>query len=195
MLNAVWCLLVVGSVMLMTMGGDPDAVTATLVNEAKNALTMAIELAAIVSLWLGIGKVAERSGLAEWLAGFLSPILRPLFPEIPRGHQALSSMAMNLTANGLGLSNAATPFGLKAMEQMQALNRDKKSVSRPMVRFLALNSACLIVVPASTIALRAAMGSTEPSSVVVPTLIVTGASSVAVVLADAVARRVWKERP
>jgi spore maturation protein SpmA len=141
-------------------------VTNALLEYAGTAVTIALGLIGIMALWLGVMKVAEDAGLIRIIARSLKPLTRRLFPEIPPEHPAMSPMIMNISANMLGLGNAATPFGLKAMEEMEKINPDKATASNSMVTFLAINTAGLTLIPATAIAIRAASGSSNPAIII-----------------------------
>ncbi len=141
-------------------------VTAAALDYAGTAVNIALGLIGIMALWLGVMKVAEDAGLIKLIANLLKPITKKLFPDIPTDHPAMGSMIMNISANMLGLGNAATPFGLKAMEEMNKLNPDKGTASNSMVTFLAINTAGLTLIPATAIAVRAAAGSSNPAIII-----------------------------
>lgn len=140
---------------------------------AQTSMEIVIRLIGIMALWLGIMKVGEHAGLIDWLSKKISPFMRLIFPEVPAGHPAQSSIMMNFAANMLGLDNAATPFGLKAMEDLQAINPSKTTASNAQIMFLVLNTSGLTLIPVSVIALRAANGASAPTEVFIPILLAT----------------------
>lgn len=160
--------------------GDTEIFT-TLVNStfdsSKSAFEIAIGLTGLLAFWLGIMKIGEKSGMINSLSKFLSPVLCKLFPDIPKGHPALGSIFMNLSANMLGLDNAATPLGLKAMDQLQELNLKKDTATNPMIMFLVINTSGLILIPISIMMYRAQMGAAQPTDIFIPTLITTTIST------------------
>lgn len=160
--------------------GDTEIFTA-LVNStfdsSKSAFEIAIGLTGLLAFWLGIMKIGEKSGMINSLSRFLSPVLCKLFPDIPKGHPALGSIFMNLSANMLGLDNAATPLGLKAMDQLQELNPKKDTATNPMIMFLVINTSGLILIPISIMMYRAQMGAAQPTDIFIPTLITTTIST------------------
>ena len=160
--------------------GDTEIFTA-LVNStfdsSKSAFEIAIGLTGLLAFWLGIMKIGEKSGMINSLSKFLSPVLCKLFPDIPKGHPALGSIFMNLSANMLGLDNAATPLGLKAMDQLQELNPKKDTATNPMIMFLVINTSGLILIPISIMMYRAQMGAAQPTDIFIPTLITTTIST------------------
>lgn len=183
-MGAVWFVLVVFGIVLMAIHGTPAAVTQALLKGTREGLSASIDLLAVTSLWLGISKVAERAGLLEQISLRVSPWLRWLFPSLRPGHPALGSMTLNLVANILGLGNAATPFGLRAMEQMAADNPNPGRITPAMSTFLVLNSACVTLIPATAIALRAATGSAQPGAIAIPAAIASSAATAAVLVVD-----------
>ena len=179
-LNYIWIALfaigvLVGLFKLVFMG-DVEALPAMMDStfEMSNmAFEMTIGLTGTLTLWMGILKIGEDSGLVERLARFLSPVLTKLFPEIPKGHPALGSIFMNFSANMLGLDNAATPVGLKAMQELQSLNPNKDAASNSMIMFLVLNTSGLTIIPVSIMAYRAKGGASDPTDVFIPLLLAT----------------------
>ncbi len=145
-------------------------VTNDVIDKAGTAVTISLGLIGIMALWLGVMKVAEDAGLITKLANLIKPITKKLFPEIPPDHPAIGAMIMNISANMLGLGNAATPFGLKAMEELDKLNPEKGTATNAMVTFLAINTAGLTLIPATAIAVRAAAGSTDPAIIIGPSI-------------------------
>jgi spore maturation protein SpmA len=141
-------------------------VTNSAINYAKTAVNIALGLIGIMALWLGVMKVAEEAGLIKIIASALKPVTKKLFPDVPDDHPAVGSMIMNISANMLGLGNAATPFGLKAMEELNQLNPNKGTATNAMVTFLAINTAGLTLIPATAIAVRAASGSADPAIII-----------------------------
>jgi len=141
-------------------------VTNAAINYSKVAVTIALGLIGIMALWLGVMKVAEEAGLIQFIARVVRPITKFLFPDVPQDHPAMGSIIMNISANMLGLGNAATPFGLKAMEELESLNPNKGVATNAMVTFLAINTAGLTLIPATAIAIRAAMGSADPTIII-----------------------------
>lgn len=150
----------------------PAIMNATM-DSAKSGFEISLGLTAVLSLWMGIMKIGEQGGMVERLAHWLSPLFKRLFPDIPEGHPVVGHIFMNLSANMLGLDNAATPLGLKAMEGLQELNPKKDTASNPMIMFLVMNTAGLTIVPVSILAYRAQLGAAQPTDVFVPILLAT----------------------
>ncbi|HEY6625880.1 MAG TPA: nucleoside recognition domain-containing protein, partial [Ignavibacteriaceae bacterium] len=170
-----------------------SAVTNAVLEYAGTAVTIALGLIGIMALWLGVMKVAEEAGLIKIIARSLKPFTKKLFPEIPSDHPAMSSMIMNISANMLGLGNAATPFGLKAMEEMEKINSNKGTASNSMVTFLAINTAGLTLIPATAIAIRAASGSSNPAIIIGTTIFGALCATIAGVTAAKIIEKFYLE--
>lgn len=191
MLNAVWIGLVVVAVVVGAINGRLEEVTTAAFASARGAVDVSIGLIGIMALWLGVMRVGEAAGLVRLLARAVRPLARRLFPDVPADHPALGAMVLNISASWLGLGNAATPFGLKAMEELQRLNPDAETASDAMVTFLAINTSAVTLVPATMIAVRASLGSANPVEIVAPTV----AASVCATLAAVGAARLLRHFP
>ncbi len=179
MLNYIWFGMMAISVVAGIFTGNIDAVTEAAINMAKLAVEISIGLIGIMALWLGIMKIAEASGLIKIIARGLRPITVRLFPDVPEDHPAIGSIVLNMAANMMGLGNAATPLGLKAMEELQELNPNKDTATNSMVMFLAINTSSVqVIVPATVVAL---MGATA-SQIFLTTILATLTSTVAAVV-------------
>ena len=192
MLNVVWVgLIVAGVISAAVRGRVSEGVTQAAFEAAKLGVENVIAMTGILIFWLGIARVAEAAGLIESLAAILRPIFRPLFPSLPPKGPALRAILLNVSANMLGLGQAATPFGLKAMQELQACNDqpDKETASDAMVTFLVLNTAGLTLIPATVIAYRAAAGSHNPTEIVGATILASFGSTVLALGCDALLRR------
>ena len=196
-LNYIWVAFfviafVVALVRLCLMG-DTEIFT-TLVNAtftwSKDAFEIAIGLTGVLALWLGLMKIAERAGLIQALSRWLSPLFCRLFPDIPKGHPAMGSIFMNLSANMLGLDNAATPMGLKAMKELQSINPQKDTASNPMIMFLVMNTSGLILIPVSIMVYRAQLGAAQPTDIFIPTLLTTTVSTLVGVITVSITQRI-----
>ncbi len=157
---------------------------------SKTAFEISLGLTGVLSLWLGIMKIGERGGLINAMARLLSPVFEKLFPEIPRNHPVFGNIFMNLSANMLGLDNAATPLGLKAMEELQTLNPKKDTASNPMIMFLVLNTSGLTIIPVSIMVYRAQLGAAQPTDVFIPLLLATFFSTMAGIAATSIYQRI-----
>ncbi|MBC8346558.1 MAG: nucleoside recognition protein [Candidatus Marinimicrobia bacterium] len=180
MLNYIWFGMMFVGVVVGIFTGNIDAVTAAAIDMAKVAVNLAIGLIGIMALWLGIMKIAEESGLIRLIAKGLRPITVRLFPGVPEDHPAIGSIVLNMSANILGLGNAATPLGLKAMEELQEINPDKETATNAMCTFLAINTSSVqLILPATVVAL---MGATS-SQIFITTIFATGMSTIAAIAA------------
>lgn len=157
---------------------------------SKKAFEISIGLTGILSLWLGVMKIGERGGVINALARGLSPVFSRLFPDVPKGHPVTGSIFMNIAANMLGLDNAATPLGLKAMEQLQTLNRKKDTASNPMIMFLVLNTSGLTLIPVGIMAYRAQLGAEQPTDIFIPILLATFFSTLAGIVVTSIYQKI-----
>ena len=179
MLNYIWFGLIFVSVIVGTITGRIDAVTEAAISMSKTSVEIAIGLIGIMALWLGIMKIAEDSGLIQLIAKALRPITIRLFPEVPSDHPAIGSIVLNMAANMLGLGNAATPLGLKAMKELQELNKRKDTATDAMCTFLAINTSSVqIILPATVVGLMGAAA----NQIFITTIIATGLSTVAAII-------------
>lgn len=196
MINAIWLGLMVIGVGVAGFLNRPDAITDGAFSAGKLAIDTVIGLAGLMALWMGMMKIAEKSGLMEGLAWLLKPVVRKLFPSVPPDHPSIGAMLMNISANMLGLGSAATPLGLKAMQDLQELNPDDETASEAMCTFLALNTSSITLIPGMIIALRAQAGSINPSEIVGPTLVATVVAGIAGITADWACRSCirWRTR-
>ncbi len=179
---------VIGLFRLIVMGETevfPAMMNSTF-DSSKTAFEISLGLTGVLSLWLGIMKIGEKGGVVNVIAKILSPVFCKLFPDIPKGHPVTGSIFMNLAANMLGLDNAATPLGLKAMEQMQQLNKKPDTATNPMIMFLVLNTSGLTLIPVSIMVYRAQMGAAQPTDIFIPILIATFFSTVAGIIITSV---------
>lgn len=167
----------------------PEIINSTFA-QARTAFDISLGLTGVLSLWMGLMKIGEKSGLIASLAKLLSPILCKIFPDVPKGHPAMGTMFMNFSANMLGIDNAATPIGLKAMEQLQELNPKKDTASNPMIMFLVLNTSGLTLIPISVLLYRAEMGATNPTDLFIPILIATTVATLVGLLVTCIYQRI-----
>lgn len=170
MMNYVWLALVVIAVVSAAFTGNIEKITTSVFDSAQTAVTIALGLIGIMSLWLGIMKIAEKAGLIQLLARAVKPLSKFLFPDVPSDHPAVGAMMLNISANWLGLGNAATPFGIKAMEELQTLNPQKDTATNAMIMFLGLNTASITLVPMTIIGVRAGLHSANPVDIIGPTI-------------------------
>jgi spore maturation protein A len=189
MLNWIWFALMAIALIVAAFNGTVGAVTKGAVDSAKTAVEISLGLIGIMTLWLGIMRIAEKAGLISMLGRALRPISRLLFPEIPPEHPAIGAMILNFAANMLGLSNAATPMGIKAMEELQELNPQKETASNAMVTFMTLNTGGLQLIPATIIGVLAAAGAKNPTAIISTTIIASLCGTVAAVTMAKVLQR------
>ncbi len=188
MINFIWVLLIVSGILYAGYQGRIELVTHSAISAAEGAVSLALKLIGVMCLWLGIMKIAELSGIVRLFAIILSPIIRFLFPGVPRNHPAMGAIVMTISANMMGLGNAVTPLGIKAMQELQNLNNKKDTASESMCTLLALCTAGFTLVPATIIALRSAAGSVNPTEIVGATLIVSSTATITVIIVDRICR-------
>ncbi|AWX55859.1 MULTISPECIES: nucleoside recognition domain-containing protein [Brevibacillus] len=184
MLNVIWLGLIVISIVVAAITGRMEAINAAAFEGAKTGVTVCLGLLSVLAFWMGLMRIAEKSGLLELLARVLSPIIQVLFPDVPKGHPAMGYILSNMSANLLGLGNAATPMGLKAMEELQKLNPDKQNASPAMCTLLAINTASITIIPTTMIAIRMQYGSVNPVEIVGTTLLSSFAATIVALLID-----------
>ncbi|ANC77729.1 spore maturation protein [Fictibacillus phosphorivorans] len=184
MVNYIWVGMMVIGFIVAGINGTMDKVNEAIFTSAKEAVTLSFGMISILVFWLGIMKIAEKGGLLEVLAVVFRPIVKRLFPDIPKDHPAQGYILSNMAANLLGLGNAATPMGIKAMEQLKILNGGKNEASRSMITLLAINTSSITLIPTTIIAIRMSYNSASPTDIVAPTLIATAISTVGAILID-----------
>lgn len=191
MINFIWVLLIVTGVIYAGLNGRIELVTMSAISAAEEAVSLSFKLIGVMCLWLGIMKIAEKAGLVQFLSIALSPLVRFLFPSVPRKHPAMGAIIMTLSANMLGLGNAVTPLGINAMQELQKLNHQKDTASPAMCTLLALCTTGFTLVPATIIALRSAAGSANPAEIVGTTLMVSLSATIVAVVADKICRTMF----
>ncbi|MCM3627407.1 nucleoside recognition protein [Paenibacillus glycanilyticus] len=189
MVNWIWLFFIVISVVVAAINGRIDAVTQAAFDGAKSGVTISFGLISIMVFWLGMMRIAEDAGVLKKLAKLLSPVVRRLFPDVPPNHPAMGYIMSNLSANLFGLGNAATPMGIKAMQELQKLNPDQHTATPAMCTLLALNTSSITLVPTTLIAIRMNYGSANPAEIVGTTLAATFVATGAAILADRWYRR------
>lgn len=191
MINFIWALMIVGGISYAALHGRVEVVTGSAIRSAESAVVLSFKLIGIMCLWLGIMKLADRSGLMKLFARLLRPVTSLIFPSVPKDHPAMGAIVMTISANMLGLGNAATPLGIKAMQELQKLNREKDTASAAMCTFLAVCTTGFTMVPATVIALRSAAGSANPAEIVGVTILVSLIATTAVLIVDFFFRMVY----
>ncbi|MBB6715757.1 nucleoside recognition domain-containing protein [Clostridium gasigenes] len=179
MINYIWFIMIFLGLLVGLITGNGDGLSKAIVGSVDSTVQFMIGLVGLMCFWCGVMKVAEKSGLTKKLSKFLRPVLKLIFKDAAKDEKALGAIVMNITANMLGLGNAATPFGIKAMQEMDKLNKDKEKASNDMALFLVLNAACIQLVPTTIISIRAATGSTNPGIILLPAIV---ASTIAAVV-------------
>ncbi len=181
-MNYIWFFIILVSIISAAVTGRMENLINAVLNSAQKAIEVAIYLAGIMAFWLGIMRIAEKSKLVNLISKFLSPAAKFLFPSVPKDSPVIGDIAMNFTANAIGVSNAATPMGIQALRGLQELNKNKKSASNDMCMLVGMNTAAFQLVPATVIAVLAANGAKNPTEIVFPTLIVTSVSFLSAIL-------------
>ncbi|MEZ0328311.1 MAG: nucleoside recognition domain-containing protein [Dissulfuribacterales bacterium] len=192
-MNSIWLGLMVSAIVIATFYGKAAEITRASFDAAKSAVELAIGLIGAMSLWLGLMHIAEKAGLMQTIALKLQPLMTKLFPDIPAGHPSLSEMAMNMAANILGLGNAATPLGIKAMQSLNRLNARPGEATDAMCMFLAINTSSITLLPLGMMSVRAAAGSQNPAAILIPTLLATSCSTLAAVTTVFLLKRLSKD--
>lgn len=194
MLNYLWGFMIVIGIIVGVINGKIDAVSTATINSAKEAITLCITMLGIMSLWTGIMQVAKATGIMDALTKELYPILRLLFPDIPKGHPANEYIASNMIANILGLGWAATPMGLKAIGELQKLNKNSDTASTDMCTFLIINISSLQLIPVNIIAYRSQYGSVSPTEILGAALVATTISTIAGIIFSVAARKLSRNK-
>jgi spore maturation protein A len=189
MINYLWAGMICLAILTAAVSGNIDQITPSIFASAEQGVTVAFGLISIMTFWLGIMKLIERSGIIEIIKTILQPLAFLLFPAVPRDHPAMSAILMNMSANLLGLGNSATPFGIKAMEELQKLNPSREIASDEMCTLLAVNTSSLTLLPTTVIALRASAGSLNPTEIVGTTIMATLCSTLIALTADRLFRK------
>lgn len=184
MVNLIWVALTVIGIVFAMFNGTMDQVNEAVFKGGKEAVTIAIGLISVLVFWLGLMKIAEKAGLLEKLGNLFKPILSKLFPEVPPDHPAMGYMISNMMANFFGLGNAATPLGIKTMEQLKVLNGNSDKVSRSMITFLAINTSSITLIPTTVIAIMMTYDSSSPTSIVGPSILATFISGIGAIIID-----------
>ncbi|MFP5107957.1 nucleoside recognition domain-containing protein [Neobacillus sp. C211] len=184
MVNYIWVFMTVVGFIFALINGTMAEVNKAIFDGAKEAVTLCIGLISVLVFWLGMMRIAEESGLLERLSKLFRPLVKRLFPDVPVSHPAMGYILSNMISNMFGLGNAATPLGIKAMEELKKLNGGKDSASRSMVTFLAINTASITIIPTTVIAIRMNYHSASPTEIVVPTIIATIISALGAILID-----------
>lgn len=190
-MNYIFYFLIASSIVFGIINHRTQDVVNAILSGADLSVKIAFSLIGIMAFWLGIMRIAEKSGLVKLIAKLIKPITKWLFNEIPEESPAVGNIALSFSANALGLTNAATPIGLKVMEELQKENIDKNSASNSMCTFLAMNTAGFQIIPATVIAILVAVGSKNPTDIILPTMIVTSVAFVSAIVIAKLFQRFW----
>ena len=174
---------------MSVLSGNGEAMSNDIISSIESTVTFVVGLTGLMCFWCGVMKVAQNSGFTEKLAKLMKPILKIIFKDAAKDEKVLGAIVMNITANMMGLGNAATPFGIKAMEEMDRLNTKKGVASNDMALFLVLNAACIQLVPSTVLSIRAAAGSTNPGAIILPAIISTGTAAIVGVICCKILQR------
>ena len=194
MINKFWAFFIISGSIFLLISGKADVLNSQIISSGKTSLDLIMQIFPLMALWLGIMNIAKVSGLLNKASKFISPILSKIFPEIPKGHESLGLISSNMIANVFGLGNAATPFGIKAMQSLQTLNKNKEEASHSMITFLVINTCGLTIIPTTIISLRMMHDSTDPTDIVLPCIIATFVSLIVGLIIDRIFARKdkWK---
>lgn len=188
MINYVWFCMILAGVITAASKGQIHLITEGVLKGSEQAVVVAAGLIGIISFWSGIMKIAQEAGLMKVIARLMGPLARRLFPEVPPHHPAMGALLLAMSANLLGLGNACTPLGLKAMDHLQELNKGKETASNAMCTFMVITSSSLTVIPTTIIALRLTHGSLAPTEIIGPIVVATTCSTLAAVILDSILR-------
>ena len=191
-MNYIFLLLIAGSIIIGIFNGTLNEVVNSMLSSCETAVKIAISLIGIMAFWLGIMRIAEKSGLVKLIAKLLKPIAKILFRDIPEDSPAVGDIAMSISANALGLTNAATPIGLKVMKELQETNQNKDTATDSMCMFVGMNTAGFQIIPATVIAVLAGLGAKNPTEIILPTLIVTTLAFFIAIITALILKKLWR---
>lgn len=192
MINYIWGVFIILGITYSIINKDPN-LTNNLLTSGKNSIDMILTILPLMCLWLGITKIAQASSLLNLVSKKLSKVVRIIFPEIPKDHPAIGYISSNIVMNMLGLGNAATPFGIKAMEKLKELNKNKDVASRSMITFLVINTSSVTIIPTTVISLRLLHGSIDASEIIPVTILTTFISTFIALILDRIFYLVWRK--
>lgn len=193
LVNYLWGFFIITGIIYALLTGKMEGVNQAILSSGESSLKIMMNIFPLMCLWLGVMNIAQKSGLLDILAKKLSKILTIIFPEIPKNHEAFGYIASNIIVNMVGLGNAATPFGLKAMQSLKKLNKNKDEASRSMITFLVINTSSVTLIPTTVITLRLLSGSTNPSEILTVSILVTILSCMIGILIDRLFYFLWRK--
>lgn len=194
MMNKIWGAFIVIGILFSLVTGNIDSLNNEIINYPSEILNIFLSMLPLMVIWSGIMNIAKDAGLLDKIADFMSPLFRIIFPDIPKGHESLGYIASNLTINMLGIHNASTPFGLKAMASLNELNKDKKTATRSMITFLVLNTSGVTIIATDIIAIRKMYGSVNPAMILSTTIAATIITTIIGLLLDRLFYKIWRTK-
>lgn len=193
-MNYIFFILISISIIAGFINGTLSQVVTAMLEGCETAVKIAFSLIGIMAFWLGIMRIAEKAGLITFIAKLISPLIKPLFPDTKENSQVIGDITMSLGANALGLTNAATPIGLKVMKELQENNSNKDTATDSMCMFLGMNTAGFQIIPATVIAILAGLGAKKPTDIVIPTLIVTTIAFITAIVTSLALKKIWRAK-
>jgi len=190
-MNYIFFILIFISILFGIINNSLNEVVNAMLTGCNTAVTIAFSLIGIMAFWLGVMRIAEKSGLVNIISKIIYPIIKPLFKDLKKDSPAIGNITMSLSANALGLTNAATPIGLKVMQELQAENNNKEKASDSMCMFLAMNTAGFQIIPATIIAILTGLGASNPTEIILPTLIVTTIAFISAIIYALILKKIW----
>jgi len=194
MMNKIWGVFIIIGILFSFFTGNIEVINNEIINAPSEIFSIFLSMLPLMILWSGIMNIAKDAGLLEKIANLMTPVFRIIFPEIPKGHESLGYIASNITINMLGIHNASTPFGLKAMKSLNELNKDKNKASRSMITFLVLNTSGVTIIATDIIAVRSMYGAANPSMILSTTIIATVLGVFVGLLLDRILYKIWRKK-
>ncbi len=194
MMNKIWGIFIIAGILFTIVFGDINLLNKEIINSPNEILNIFISMFPLLIVWSGLMNIAKDAGLLDKLANLMTPLFKLIFPDVPKGHPALGYIASNLTINMLGIHNASTPFGLKAMKSLNELNPDKSKATRSMITFLVLNTSGVTIIATDIIAVRNLYGSANPTMILSTTIIATMITTVFALIIDRILYHIWRHK-
>ena len=194
MMNKIWGVFIIIGILFSFLTGNIEMINNEIINSPGEILSVFLSMLPLMVVWSGIMNIAKDAGLLDKIANFMTPVFRIIFPEIPKGHESLGYIASNLTINMLGIHNASTPFGLKAMKSLNELNENKKTASRSMITFLVLNTSGVTIIATDIIAIRSMYGASNPSIILSTTIVATVLGVFVGLILDRILYKIWRKK-
>jgi len=194
MMNKIWGVFIIVGILFSFFTGNIEVINNEIINAPGEIFSIFLSMLPLMILWSGIMNIAKDAGLLDKIANFMTPVFKIIFPEIPKGHESLGYIASNITINMLGIHNASTPFGLKAMKSLNELNKNKTKASRSMITFLVLNTSGVTIIATDVIAVRSMYGATNPSMILATTIVATMLGTIFGLILDRVLYKIWRKK-